>query len=168
MEPVTITSSRRKLVLLLAAALLFVATATLLPTHRNDVWRLFAGSFFGLAAVVFVALLIRPHRLTLDSHGVTVSGGLVPREWSIAWADVDHFEPMGGTDMVGFTYRNGAGGASPLRKVNRKISNVDGAIPGSWPMSAAQMAALLEDYRTRAVTNGAPAPAIGPGRGRGA
>ena len=162
MEPVTITSSRRKLALLLFGALVFVAIAIFLPAQGNDGWRLFAGVFFGLAAVVFAALLIRPQRLTLDSRGLTVSGGLAPKAWSVAWADLDHFEPMAGTDLVGFTYRVGAGGASSLGKLNRKISNVDGAIPGSWPMSAAEMAVLLEDYRAKALTNGAPAPAIRP------
>ena len=150
MEPMTIESSRRRYALLLLGSLTFVAIAAFLPHGADEGWRLPSGIFFGLCALVFLVLLARPQRLSLDSRGLTVSGGLVRKPWTIAWSDIDHFTPMQ-AGMIGFTYRDGAAPESSLRRFNRTMSNVDGGIPGRWTRSTPEMLALLEDYRSKSV-----------------
>jgi hypothetical protein len=152
MEPVTVRSSRRKYVRLLLGSVGFFALAALLPGAGTDVdWRWPARIFFGLGTLVFAALLIRPQRLSLDSSGLTVSGGLVLKPRSIGWAEIDRFIPLQ-PGMIGFTYRPRARPESHLRRFNRRMSNVDDAIPGRWELSTPDMIALLEDYRSRALS----------------
>jgi hypothetical protein len=134
----------------------FVAIAALLPTRvgeSND-WRWWGGSFFGLCAVVFCWLLIRPQRLALDPEGFTVRGGFVRSPKRIPWRSIDPFFvyrlPRGGK-MIAFNFRPGAKPHHTLlMKLNRRLG-AEGSLPKLWPGSPDQLVEELNAYRERAL-----------------
>ena len=153
MEVVQISESRTKVLLLLAVALVFVAGFAFLPDpdHELPQW---GGWFFGLCAAVFMVLVFRPRKLTLDSDGFSVSGGLAPKVWKTEWGDVTGFFPVGiraGASMVGFDYSADAENKPRGAWVAKRISGADGGISGAWPCSIIDLANQLNDFRERAL-----------------
>lgn len=113
--------------------------------------------FFGLGAVVFLWMLVRPQRLILDSQGFTLCGGLVRSPKLVRWRDVEPFFvyrlPRAGK-MIGYNYRPGAGPDSMLARINRRLG-ADCALPKGWPMSPEAMVEQLNACRARALGNAA-------------
>ena len=156
MEVVQLAESRTKIVLLLAVALAFVAIYALLPDpdHLLPSW---GGWFFGLCAGVFALLLLRPRKLTLDSDGFSISGGLARKPTKTEWQDVTGFFPVSiraGSSMVGFNYSADAKHKPRGTWVSKRLAGADGAISGAWPCSTAKLARQLNAYRERALTGG--------------
>jgi hypothetical protein len=152
MEIVQIVESRTKVLLLLLGSLVFVALYLFLPdpNHQLPVW---GGWFFGVGAAVFVLLVFRPRKLTLDSEGFMVSGGLTRRPSKIAWRDVTGFAPIyAGTKMVGFRYAAETKRRPRGTWLSRRLSGADGAISGAWPCSTTDLAEQLNHYRERALS----------------
>ncbi|MGJ3649426.1 hypothetical protein ACLB0R_13265 [Sphingomonas sp. GlSt437] len=156
MENRVITASRSKSLLLLVTSLAFVISSAFVVRSSREpayliLWLTIA--FFALCGLVALATLIRPHRLTLDSAGFTVSGGLMIRPYRIGWAAVDRFVvyslPRGGK-MVGWHLRHKADGGG-LRALAEQLTGVDGALPKGWPGTPETLAAELNAYRTAAV-----------------
>ena len=141
-----IVASRLKISGVLLGSLAFVAIAAVLPSQRGDLdqWRLWGGAFFGICAVVFCWLLIRPQRLTLDPEGFRMSGGLVRSPKRIAWRSIEPFFvyrlPRGGK-MIGFNFQ-------PEAKPNRTL---EGSLPKLWPGSPDQLVEELNAYRKQAL-----------------
>ena len=150
-----ILSSRLKYALYLAGSLAFVAIGLLLPRHEDpEAWKLDAGVvFFGLCSTIFIWLLIRPQRLTLDEEGFTLSGGLVRTPKKVRWRDVDEFFvyrlPKGGK-LIGYNYRLNSCAASPMTKFNRQFG-ADAALPKGWAIPPEIMADELNTYRRQAL-----------------
>jgi hypothetical protein len=155
-ESEEIIQSRLKTSVAFLGSSAFVAIATLLPSQAgesND-WRWWCGAFFGLCAVVFCWLLIRPQRLTLDREGFTVRGGFVRSPKRIPWRSIDPFFvyrlPRGGK-MIGFNFRPGAEPRHTLlRKLNRRLG-AEGSLPKLWPVPPDQLVEELNAYRQRAL-----------------
>ena len=153
MEVVQIVESRTKVLLLLGGALVFVAGYAFLPDpdHELPTW---GGWFFGLCAVVFVILLLRPRKLTLDRDGFSVSGGLARKALKTGWGDVTGFFPVrirAGVSMVGFDYSPDAASKPRGAWVAKRISGAAGGISGAWPCSTVDLATQLNDFRDRAL-----------------
>lgn len=148
-------TARWKNLLLLAFSLMFVAIGPLMlrdAKETSDViaaW--FCMGFFGLGAVVFVLLLMRPMTLTLDPAGFVVEGGLRPGK-KVVWTDVSEFFlfklPKGGK-MIGYNYAQGRAPQSVLLKASRFVG-ADAGLPGMWNISKADLVDRLNDYRQRA------------------
>ena len=153
MEVVQIVESRIKLLLFLGGSLIFAAIFIFSPDPKHDlpVW---GAWFFGLCAVVFAVLLLRPRKLTLDSNGFSTSGGLARRTVKTAWGDVTGFFPVNirmGVRMVGFDYSMEAKNKLRTTWLSKNISGADGGISGAWPYSTADLANQLNTYRERAL-----------------
>ena len=154
-EERTITGSRGKSLLLLAVSLAFVAFAVAQLRGPPPVdWRVWLTLiFFGLGAIVFAWLLVRPQRLILDAEGFTVAGGLVRAPRRTGWAEVDHFfvyRLSRGGKMIGYNYAQGARPASALRDLGRRFG-ADGAISKGFPGSPERLVEELNAYRARAL-----------------
>ena len=151
-----IVASRLKITGVLLGSLAFVSIAALLPSQGgdSDQWRLWGGAFFGICAVVFCWLLIRPQRLTLDPEGFRVSGGLVRSPKRIAWRSIEPFFvyrlPRGGK-MIGFNFQpEGAPDRTLLMKLNGRLG-AEGSLPKLWPGSPDQLVEELNAYRKQAL-----------------
>lgn len=154
MEIVQIVESRTKVVLLLAGALVFVVGYAFLPDpdHQLPSW---GGWFFGLCAAIFVVLLLRPRKLTLNRDGFSISGGLKRKPTMIEWQDVTGFFPLrirAGSSMVGFDYSSNAKNKARGTWVSKRLAGADGGISGAWRCSNADLANQLNAYRERALT----------------
>jgi hypothetical protein len=154
MEVVQIVESRRKVLLMLAGVLVFAAIYAFLPDpdHRLPSWGCW---FFGLCAAVFVVLLLRPRKLTLDENGFAISGGLARKPIIIQWGDVTGFFPLSigpRASMIGFNYSPDAKDKPRGAWVSKRLAGADGAISGAWPCSNADLANQLNTYRQRALT----------------
>ena len=156
LENKEIVSSRSKTTIALLGSLAFVAIATLLPVEAGESgqWRWWCGGFFGLCAVVFSWLLIRPQRLSLDQEGFTLAGGFTRRPKKIAWRSIEPFFiyqlPRGGK-MIGFNFKPEAKTQRTLlRKLNSRLGAED-ALPKLWPGSPDQLVKELNAYREQAL-----------------
>ncbi len=156
-----ISGSRRKAVLYLVGSLAFVAIGLWELRHFDG--RIgtphFVLAFFGLCAVVFAAVLIRPERLVLDDEGFTRRGGIVWSPKKIYWRDVDRFfvyRAAWGVKMVGFNYKPGARDVPSTAKLNR-LFGAEGALSTFWARSPEKMVEELNAYCSRAMSNGVSA-----------
>jgi hypothetical protein len=153
--PKRYVSSRRKIIASLIGSLTFVAIAIFVPDSRSQsgLWRYWCGLFFGLCAVVFLWLLIRPQTLTLDTEGFTVAGGFVRSPRKTLWRETAGFFvyhlPRGGK-MVGFNFAPGIRPTTALMKLNRRLE-MDGAVPRLFSGSAESLAKELNSYRDQFV-----------------
>lgn len=148
MEPRAITASAGKDLLLLAVSSAFVAVFVYLAWQGDtSATTLLGGGFFLLGVVVSGWTLLRPFTLVLDDQGWTLSGGTTRKPLRMAWSDLSEVfvyrVPKGGT-MIGYNVKEYA--RTPGMTLSRALG-ADGAIPGSWPMKKAELAALLEQYR---------------------
>lgn len=147
-------TSRLKTAVVLAGSLVFVAIAVLLPREagQSNDWRWWGGSLFGLCSVVFVCLLMRPQRLTLDQKGFTLSGGLARSPKKVAWEVTKPFFvyqlPRGGKKIAyGLTSDPNR---NLLTRLNRRLG-ADGLLPGLWPGSLDEVCSELNAYRELAL-----------------
>ena len=138
-------STRYKAVIGLFGCLAFVAISAWAWLSGDASWKLQAGGvFFALCALVFLVMVLRPHRLKLDPQGFTLSGGLMRTARKTGWGDVREFyvRRLGhGSKMAAFTYAeeasvpfNGALGRS-------------GGIPGVWSGGPEEIVWRLNQYR---------------------
>jgi hypothetical protein len=119
-------------------------------------WAWVGLAFFGLGALIFLWVLIRPQRLLLDAEGFTVTGGLTRSPKKERWADTTEFFvyrlPRGGR-MIGYDYRPGAARHPRMAAFNRRFG-AEAALSKGWPKSPEVMAEELNADRFRAIGNG--------------
>ena len=112
----------------------------------------FPAVFFGLCAVAFICMLVRPQRLLLDDEGFAIVGGLVRSPKKVYWRDVGEFFvyrlPFG-PKAIGFNYKPGATRLPSLIKLNRRFG-ADAAFPTIWTVSPERMVEDLNAHRLRA------------------
>ena len=107
-------------------------------------------------SIVFICLLLRPQRLTLDQEGFCLSGGLMPssRVKKILLRDIESIFPLQtgrGNKMIGLNFKPGASEHTRLARFSRAKFGADGALPGLWPGGTERMIQLLTDYQERAL-----------------
>lgn len=141
-----ITASRKKTTLYLILSLGFVASGVLLPNKDGSL--LWASAFFGLCAFVFIILLVRPQRLSLNREGFSLSGGLLLSPTKVAWQDVTGFfvvRVRPGNSLIGFNYSPNASTKPRGAAFSRRIAGADGAISGVWSGSNAAVVDKLNN-----------------------
>lgn len=155
-----IVGSRWKAALYLAASVAFAAGGLLM---LNDPAESRAAAMlclivFGLGALVFLLMLIRPQRLALDGQGFTLDGGLVRSPKLVRWRDIEPFFvyrlPRAGK-MIGYNFRPGVKPETTMGRIARRFG-ADAALPKGWPMSPDALVEHLNAYRAQALGEGMP------------
>ena len=150
-------SSRKRMAMLLFVSLAFVALALFLPPDgQPDDWRVYGEGFFGLCAIVFVCLLVRPQTLTVDGEGFILSGGLTlpSRIKKIPWRDVQEFfvyQTGRGNKLIGINFKPGASEHTGYARFSQKAFGADGGLPGYWSDGCESVVQELNEYRERAL-----------------
>jgi hypothetical protein len=120
-----------------------------------------AALIFGLGILVALIQIARPSVMTITAEGVSVR--TILKTWSVRWVEVGDFFvfqtrginqstglTFSGTEMAAF---NWAG--APERPARRgrllRAAGADGGLGPGWPLSARQMADLLNAARARAL-----------------
>jgi len=156
-EPLVISASRGKTLLLLSASLAFVLACAFLIHVSKDgdtagLWWCMA--FFGLGALVFAWQLARPQILMLNVQGFSLGGGLVRSPKLVPWKDIEGFYVVHRRrrigDMIGYNFAPGVKKSSVMRSVTRSLG-AEAALPQGWTLSPEEMAVLLNAYRQEAM-----------------
>ena len=112
--------------------------------------------FFGTCSTVFVMMLVRPRRLSLDEDGFSVSGGLLRSPQKTSWRDISDFFVLSlrpGTSFVGYHFSSEFAEKHPTAKLARNVTGADGILHGPWPGSNGKLADKLNAYRQFALTS---------------
>jgi hypothetical protein len=150
-----IVGSRWKAALYLTASLAFAAGGLLMLNDPDEskAAAVLCVVLFGLGALIFLLMLVRPQRLALDGQGFTLSGGLVRSPKLVRWRDVEPFFayrlPRAGK-MIGYNFRTGVRPDTTMNRIARRFG-ADAALPKGWPMSPDAMVEHLNAYRAQAL-----------------
>lgn len=129
-------------------SLAFVAIGVFLVRQGHG-WIAWANiGFFGLCAVAFaINLLPGASSLRLDEDGFTVRS--LFREGRTAWRDVTGFRPVriGMNEFVGFDYRPDVPEHRRMRKLNSRITGIEGMLPDRYGMRGEALADLMNAVR---------------------
>jgi hypothetical protein len=161
-QPIVVTGSRGKAVLLFASCLTFVILGVVaIAKGEDDVLAvgLPAALIFGLGMAVAAVQIARPSIMTLTTDGVTVR--TIVRSWDVRWDQVERFfvyraravGPQTGItapDMAAFTWREPPVTARRWVKIGR-AAGLDGAFGAGWQLSERQLADLLNAAQARAL-----------------
>jgi len=142
--PVTLRSSRKKMLLMLVGSLVFVAAGLLFPTQYRAL-NVSMVIFFGLCAVAFcVNLLPNSSYLRLTPDGFTMCSMFRCR--SIEWRHVNTFgvTRIGTRKMVGW---DPAHPPSKLGKTTKLMSGYVSVLPHTYGLRAEELAELLNRLR---------------------
>jgi hypothetical protein len=153
--PLTIRQSRLQYLTLGVVAMLFVAGGfwmTGLADTWHRIWGYVCLVFFGLGFLVFLATMIRPGTLVIDSDGVTQT--VLFRRHLFRWEDVARFRawtmpqvmlPARPLTLVAFDDLRPAG-RPVLRAINKQLG-ADAALAPGWTMRPDALAELLNSAR---------------------
>lgn len=156
-EPLVISASRGKTLLLLSASLFFVLSCAFVIHVSKDgdtagLWWCMA--FFGLGVLVFAWQLVRPQILVLNEQGFSLGGGLVRSPKLVPWKDIEGFHVVHRRcrigDMIGYNFAPGVKKSSVMRSVTKSLG-AEAALPQGWTLSPEEMVVLLNEYRRRAM-----------------
>jgi hypothetical protein len=156
-----IVGARWKAALYLIASLAFAVGGALMLNDPDEsrAAAMLCLMVFGIGAVVFLVLLLRPQRLVLNSEGFEVSGGLVGTPKLVRWRDIEplfvYRLPRAGK-MIGYNFRPGVKPESTMGRIARRFG-ADAALPKGWPMSPDAMVEHLNAVRAQALGERAPA-----------
>jgi hypothetical protein len=153
--PIVVTTSYWKTFAYFAGNSVFVLIGILMISTEDAAWVDwvvgFFAAFFGVGALAMIAQMVAPPSLTLTPEGVSWSTGF--KTVHHGWRDIHEFRvyriPGTSTTMVGFDYRPDYPEYLKLRKFNKRLMNVEGALGMSWSISNAALADLLNDARAR-------------------
>lgn len=155
--PITLRPSRLKTSGLLTISLIFVGTGVWMLNSNGaapaTAW--LTVIFFGVGTVVFAVMLLPgASYLRLEPGGYTVC--TLFRSSFYPWSTVRGF---GVTRiflrrMVGINLEPGSGIAAGLGRVNARLVGFEGALPDTYGMSAAALAALMNEALARAKLRG--------------
>ena len=162
LSPRVLRSSRLRS-MALATGFLFFSTVGLLmvKAHASGGWLVL---IFGLVGFpVFVITLIRPNRLELSAEGMTTV--TLGRRWSVDWARCGEFRrwkdqfQLGSPWMIIFDCSAPGVEGHFLELAAVAFTGANAALPETYGMPAAELAALLNRYRLAAsgVAEGASA-----------
>jgi hypothetical protein len=150
--PIRLSTPRKGMLWLLVGCSLFVAGGVFaLPSASVE--GVAAIAFFGLGALVAVVHLFPGSSyLELEQSGFTVCN--LFRKTRYRWIDVAEFRPVF-TDqpkpLVGLRLVPGFPMSTAFRKFATQLTGVEGALPGTYGLSATELAALLDKVRAEQV-----------------
>lgn len=145
-----LTPRPSKFVILLLASAAFVAMGIFLVAQGKPLIGWLNIVFFGLGvAVAIISLLPGSNHLQLGDEGLEVCS--LYRRWSVRWGDVQEFFPavVSRREMVCWNYAPGYSGQRAGRVVASQLTGVEAALPDTYGMTAAGLADLLNEWRTR-------------------
>jgi hypothetical protein len=156
-EPLVISASRGKTLLLLSASLLFVLCCAFViyVSKSGDTAGLWwCMAFFGLGALMFAWQLMRPQVLVLNGQGFSLGGGLVRSPKLVPWKDIEGFYVVHRRrrvgDMIGYNFAPEVKNSSVMRSITKSLG-AEAALPKGWTLSPEEMVVLLNDYRRKAL-----------------
>lgn len=136
-----------KMLALLAISAGFVWVAAVIG-DRHPIIAWLCGGFFGVCAVVaLVSMLPGANHLQLDATGMQIRS--LFRTQHYRWRDIARLGPtrVGLHAMVGIDFADHVDDAARLRRVNRSLTGYHGALPDTYGMNAAALAAHLDRWR---------------------
>jgi len=147
--PLRLCTSRRKMLWLLVGSAAFVAGGVFaVPESPAAAWG--AIVFFGLGVVVAVVnLLPGGSYLELEQRGFTTCS--LFRKSFLRWHDIAEFYPFsvgGPREMVAVRFAPGYRELAAARSLMTRLAGAEGALPDTYGMSAADLAALLNKVRS--------------------
>lgn len=158
--PVTLRTPWRKLVFFLISTILFggclVATALYSDMNAVEVAFMWLGAVGCAAAIpIFLLSIIRGSTLRLGSDGLQTFQGL--KRSAHRWSDTSEFSVVDvGIPMVVFDEATTTGGV--VGALNRSLVGRGGGLPDTYGMDAWDLAALLNEWRRRALATTPPPP----------
>lgn len=153
--PLVLTASRSKWSRVLAMSLGFVAMGVVTAIGEPTPFGWVVVAFFGSSAVISAGQLLYPSKLVLDATTVTVSG--FGRGFSRDLASCSSFEvwrnPVARQELVVFNHpldveRRGG-------RASTRLSGHSSALPDTYGLPAAALAAQLSRARSAALARGA-------------
>ena len=129
------------------SALFTAAGVLMVGDEKATGW--FVLSFFGLCAAVALLQVVRPSCLRLDEEAFAFGRG---RKQRVRWLDVGEFrvQRVGGNLMVVFDFAPSYRGFETGRRVASALAGAEGALPDTYGLKAADLAALMNEWRSRA------------------
>lgn len=162
LEPLTLRPRAWRKWAVAVVSIAFTAGGVLMiRDHEPSGW--FVTIFFALCSLSALFLMgPEGNALVVEADGLTCVSPF--RTFRIRWSDVTVFgvygvPPFGLTKFVGMNFRPGyasaaeeGGGRLPqgLRGLNAALCGFEGALPGTYGLSASALAALLEERRRAA------------------
>ena len=146
MPPITLYPSRAKMLALLACSLAFVAVGVWFRSAAVGMW-LVVG-FFGICSVVLlVTSLPGASFLRIEEDGFTFVSLYGPS--TLKWSEVTGFYPgkIARRRMVLFDFNPPLASGKKIRRMNLAICGHEAALPDTYGMSAADLAALLNRWK---------------------
>ena len=154
--PITLRTSLRMNLLLLAGSLLFIAAGVWLLGERPLIgWASIV--FFGLCAVVFVLqLLPNAAYLQITDEGIIYCA--LFRRHFIPWGDMADFgvTSIARRIVVGFNHAPSYAKQPRLRALNKRTIGYEAALPECYGLPAEELAALLSYWHQRCTSSGVP------------
>jgi hypothetical protein len=153
--PVTLRTPWRKLVFFLVCFILFGGSLGWMALYADmstlGIAFMWLGAIGCAAAVpVFLLMLFRGSTLRLEAEGFQMFQGL--RRSFHRWSDTSEFSVVDvGMPMVVFDEATLTGGM--LAEINRGLVGRIGGLPDTYGMDAWTLAALLNEWRARALAN---------------
>ena len=137
----------------LATCVLFVVTSgALLWAGEAPFWSILGLGFFGAGSIVAaVQLLPRAGELRLDQDGFTIRS--LFRTQALCWRDVTapfRVVKIRSQKMVGFDLA-GADGTRYLAELSKSVAGVHAGLPDTYGLRAEDLAALMNEWRDRAL-----------------
>jgi hypothetical protein len=164
--PVTLRVPKMKLVFFLVSGIIFGGCLAYVALYGDlgafgNFWLWLGVAGTVAACPAFALMILRGSTLRLDADGMQLYQGLKRSHYR--WADVSEFAvaDVGAlspaqTLMVAFDDANTSEGR--LAAVNRRLIGYGGALPDSYGMTPWQLAALLNEWRQRALAPGGAIP----------
>jgi hypothetical protein len=152
-ETRVLKASRFKWTVLLFAGAVFAMAGVLIffAAPGGRVGGIVVFVFFGACAAVAATQLVFRSTLTLTTEGFTFTG--LGRRVTRRWNDIDYFVAVRTSalsGLVGIRLSVSPEQASGVRRAARAIAGYDGgALPDTYGMTAAELAALMNDWRDR-------------------
>ncbi len=145
-----LSTSRWRLLLLLAVSLCFVGLGVLLVLRGHLLVGWLNAGFFGLGALV-AAIGLVPGGSYLELGPAGLECRSLHRKWFVRWTDVDEFFAvrLGARSMVGWRYAPAYTGQPIGRLLSSGLTGVEAGLPDTYGMSAKALAGLLNEWRLR-------------------
>lgn len=156
--PQTLRSGRVRSILLLVLSLTLAAGGCLMIANGRPAGWFVLGVFILAASIFGLQLLPGASYLELTHEGFTVS--TLYRKKSFAWHEVDSFVVVmiGLNRMVGWNFTtNSTNAGTKMGTVSKSLSGCEAALPETYGMKPAALAALLNDQKAAALATAQPA-----------
>jgi hypothetical protein len=150
--PLRLTTSKAKMLLLLAGSLAFVAIGVWMVVRQpqDAFWGYSSIVFFGACAVVaLISMLPSASYLLVTREGFTMCSMF--RQHAFRWSDIDSFAAcrIATNASVGWNFSSSYTRSKTMRAMNVRLANVEAAFPDTYGMKPEKLAQLLNQLRLK-------------------